>query len=393
MLKNRTFGIYIHWPFCLSKCPYCDFNSHVRASIDTDLWEKSLLADLLSFHEKTSHQVVTSIFFGGGTPSLMPPHIVETLIKKVIDLWSVSPALEITLEANPTSVEEKKFSALATAGVNRVSLGIQSLREKGLKFLGRTHSVSDAKKAINTAQKQFNRYSLDLIYTHPHQTLQEWEEELKEALSLANGHLSLYQLTIEEGTPFYLSFHKGDFQLPSNDQSALFYEHTQALVQAKGYKAYEISNYAYAGQECRHNMTYWHYDDYIGVGPGAHSRLTFEGEKYALRRHRSPEKWLEDISSKKDGTHKIQIIPWKLKCEEFLMMGLRLQEGIPQKEFYEQMGQSFSEALNTNKLNRLIAEDLLELSDTALKATQEGRQRLDGILRYLFSDSKEGATN
>ena len=205
--------------------------------------------------------------------------------------------------------------------------------------------------------------------------------------------MSLYQLTIEEGTPFFLSFHKGDFQLPSNDQSALFYEHTQELMQAKGYEAYEISNYAYAGQECRHNMTYWHYEDYIGIGPGAHSRITFEGEKYAIRRHRSPEKWLEDISSKSNGTHKIQIIPWQLKCEEFLMMGLRLKQGIPQKEFYEQMGQSLSQALNTKKLNILIAEDLLELSDTALKATKEGRQRLDGILRYLFSDSKECSTN
>jgi putative oxygen-independent coproporphyrinogen III oxidase len=388
-LKNKTFGVYVHWPFCLSKCPYCDFNSHVRASIDIERWEKALLADLLSFHEKTFHQTVTSIFFGGGTPSLMPPHMVENLIKKVMDLWPVSSDLEISLEANPTSVEEKKFSALATAGVNRVSLGVQSLKENGLKFLGRTHSVSEAKKAIETARLNFKRYSLDFIYTRPAQTLKEWEEELQEALSLANGHLSLYQLTIEEGTPFFLSFHRGDFQLPSNDQSALFYEHTHAITQAHGYLPYEISNYAFPQQECRHNMTYWQYEDYIGVGPGAHSRLTFEGEKYAIRRHRSPEKWVEDVFLKNDGTHEVHVIPWKVKSEELLMMGLRLTQGISQEDFIEQLGCSFTEALNADKLQKLIKENLLEISESRLKATKDGRQRLDGILRYLFEGGAE----
>lgn len=383
-MRNKSFGVYIHWPFCLSKCPYCDFNSHVRSSVDTEIWEKALLNDLKSFHSKTSDQIVTSIFFGGGTPSLMPPRLVENLIKKTTDLWSTSPDIEITLEANPTSVEEKNFAALATAGVNRVSLGIQSLREESLKFLGRTHSVSNARRAIETAHKQFNRYSFDLIYTRPHQTLSEWEEELKEALSLADGHLSLYQLTIEEGTPFFLAFHKGDFSLPANDQSALFYEHTQEITHTYGYQSYEISNYAKPGQECRHNMTYWHYHDYIGVGPGAHSRLTFEGEKYAIRRHRSPEKWLEQVTLKKDGTHEIKIIPWKTKCEEFLMMGLRLKEGISQEEFAYQLGAPLSQILPLKKLSLLMKEGLLELSTTSLKATQEGRQRLDGILRYLF---------
>ena len=383
-MRSKSFGVYIHWPFCLSKCPYCDFNSHVRESVDTDLWEKALLNDLQSFHEKTSTQTVTSIFFGGGTPSLMPPKLVESLIKKTTELWSISSNLEITLEANPTSVEEKNFAALANAGVNRVSLGIQSLRENGLKFLGRTHSVDNARRAIETAQKQFHRYSLDLIYTRPNQTLPEWEEELKDALSLANGHLSLYQLTIEEGTPFFLSFNKGDFHLPSNDQSGAFYERTQEITEQNGYQAYEISNYANSGQECRHNMTYWHYHDYIGVGPGAHSRVTFEGEKYAIRRHRSPEKWLEHMASKKEGTHEIKVIPWKTKCEEFLMMCLRLNNGVSQTEFKDQLGSSFAQVLQPEKLNLLINEGLLELTSTHLKATKEGRQRLDGVLRYLF---------
>lgn len=348
------------------------------------LWEKTLLKDLLSFHEKTRDKIVSSIFFGGGTPSLMPPSMVKTIIQEIKKSWQTSEDLEITLEANPTSIEEKKFSHLSEAGINRVSIGIQSLREKGLKFLGRTHSVEDAKKAIETARTYFPRYSLDLIYTHPHHTLKEWEEELTEAISLANGHLSLYQLTIEEGTPFFLSFHKGDFQMPSNDQSALFYERTQEILQRDRYEAYEISNYAQSGQECRHNLTYWYYNDYIGIGPGAHSRLAFEGEKYAIRRHRSPEKWLEDVNIRENGTHEIRIIPWSLKVQEFLMMRLRLRQGINQNEFQEQLGCPLSQAIDPKKLNSLIQEGLLEFSDTLLTTTPEGRQRLDGILRYLF---------
>lgn len=349
-----------------------------------DLWETTLLKDLLSFHEKTRDKIVSSIFFGGGTPSLMPPNMVKTIIQEIKKSWRTSDDLEITLEANPTSIEEEKFSHLAYAGINRVSIGIQSLREKGLKFLGRTHSVEDAKKAIETARTHFQRYSLDLIYTHPHHTLEEWEEELREAISLANGHLSLYQLTIEEGTPFFLSFHKGDFQMPSNDQSALFYERTQEILQNTGYEAYEISNYAQSGQECRHNMTYWYYNDYIGIGPGAHSRLTFEGEKYAIRRHRSPEKWLEDVNLKQNGAHEIRIIPWSLKIQEFLMMGLRLKQGIHLDAFQEQIGCSLFQAINSKKLDALTKEKLLELSDSTLKITREGQLRLDGILRYLF---------
>lgn len=314
----------------------------------------------------------------------MPTHLVENVIKKIKDLWAVSSNLEITLEANPTSVEREKFCDLALAGINRISLGIQSLKEEDLKFLGRTHSVSEARKAIEIAKNYFPRYSLDFIYTLPHQTLKDWENQLEQALSLANGHLSLYQLTIEEGTPFFLSFQKRDFSLPSNDESALFYERTQEITKAYGYDAYEISNYAILGQECRHNMTYWKYHDYIGIGPGAHSRITFEGEKYGLRRHRSPEKWMEDVFSKKEGTHEIAIIPWKRKYEEFFMMGLRLQQGISLEEFSQQMGRPLSQVVNKEKLESLIKEDLLDLSKLSIKATQEGRQRLDSILKYLF---------
>lgn len=383
-MKNKTLGIYIHWPFCLSKCPYCDFNSHVRTEIDMDLWEKTLLKDLLSFHNKTHDKVVSSVFFGGGTPSLMPPSMVQNILQEIKKYWQISDDLEITLEANPTSIEEKNFSHLAQAGVNRVSIGIQSLRDEGLRFLGRTHSVENAKKAIETARTHFQRYSFDLIYTHPHQTIEDWEEELKEAISLADGHLSLYQLTIEEGTPFFLYFHKGDFQMPSNDQSALFYERTRSLMRNSGYTAYEVSNYAHSGQECRHNMTYWNYKDYIGIGPGAHSRITFEGEKYAIRRHRSPEKWLEDVNIKQTGTHEIRIIPFPLKTQEFLMMGLRLKEGIHLATFQEQMGRPLLQTIDSKKLDTLVKEGLLELSDSTLKTTQEGCLRLDGILRYLF---------
>lgn len=314
----------------------------------------------------------------------MPPTLAASLLEKIHELWPVDPHIEITLEANPNSVECEKFSALATAGINRISLGIQSLRQKGLEFLGRSHSVMDAYKAIENATAHFDRYSLDFIYTLPHQTLMEWEEELQEALRLAKGHLSLYQLTIEEGTPFFLAYHKGDFQIPSPEISTDFYEATQQLMRSKGYHAYEVSNYAQPSQECRHNMTYWHYHDYIGVGPGAHSRLTVGGEKYAIRRHRSPEKWMKDVFTKQDGTHEKKILSWSGKCEEFLMMGLRLQEGICLKNFRAQVGYAPVQVLPENKLNALITEGLLDLSSTHLKATASGRQKLDGILRYLF---------
>lgn len=301
-MSLKPLAIYIHWPFCVSKCPYCDFNSHVREEIDQDLWKQSLLQDLKSFYPTTQGFEVTSIFFGGGTPSLMPPQIVETLLLEISKHYPLSSDLEITLEANPNSVEVANFQNLALAGVNRLSLGVQSLKAKNLKFLGRSHSQEEALQAIDISDKFFKRRSFDLIYTLPNQSIEDWEEELEHALKLAGEHLSLYQLTIEQGTPFFIAAHRGDFVMPPPEVSDHFFEWTHAHMKEAGYPAYEVSNFAKPGKACRHNKHYWYYRDYIGIGPGAHSRLTIEGKKYAIRRHRSPEKWLEMVAENQ-GNH------------------------------------------------------------------------------------------
>lgn len=374
-----SFGIYIHWPFCLSKCPYCDFNSHVRESIDTTLWKKALLKDLASFLPDTRHQTVTSIFFGGGTPSLMPPTLVESLINFVRENWSVSSHMEITLEANPNSVEINKFKDFSTAGINRLSLGIQSLNQDALSFLKRGHTAHEAHRAIDIARQVFPQYSFDLIYGRPLQSLEAWEEELQQALGLVGGHLSLYQLTIEEGTPFYLAYHRGDFTIPSEEESADLYEHTTAIMQTSGYDAYEISNYARRGQECRHNLTYWLYDDYIGVGPGAHSRVTNStGQKIAMRRHRSPEKWLENPQ-----TYECITLSEKETFQEILMMGLRLKKGVMMKLFQTYCSKAYEKHITHHKLHQLLQEGLIQKSPKYLALTTKGRLRLNAVWRYL----------
>lgn len=381
---QAPFGIYIHWPFCVSKCPYCDFNSHVRDSIDTDLWQKSLLADLHTIHKLSETKTVTSIFFGGGTPSLMPPKIAGALINEVHKLWKVDPQIEITLEANPNSVETQKFSDFSKAGINRVSIGVQSLRQKDLEFLGRKHSVDEALNAIAIARNTFKRFSFDLIYTRPHQTLKEWETELKEALSLGSNHLSLYQLTIEQGTPFNLAYHRGDFSMPESDKSADFYELTNDIMQDHGLPAYEVSNYAKPGEECRHNLTYWHYDDYLGIGPGAHSRITQDGNKYALRRHRSPELWLQHIVENDKILENLKLIEPSIKREEFFMMGLRLTQGISLERIQKEFGAPLEKVLDETKIRALLNEGLLVYTPDSIQLTPGGLIRLNKILQFLF---------
>lgn len=381
-MRKKPLALYIHWPFCLSKCPYCDFNSHVREGIDEEKWKASLLKDLKSFYPVTQAFEISSIFFGGGTPSLMPPSIVETLLLEISNFYTLSPSLEVTLEANPTSVERKNFEALSVAGVNRLSLGIQSLQDKHLKFLGRTHSATDAMQAIDISDKFFKRRSFDLIYTLPNQSLESWKGELKEALSRANGHLSLYQLTIEQGTPFYLAAHRGDFSLPEEAASDAFFQWTHDFMKAQGYPAYEVSNFAQKGQECRHNKHYWQYDDYIGIGPGAHSRLTIDGEKYALRRHRSPEKWLEDVE-KGDATHEKKRIQGKDLVEEYLMMALRLVDGFSLKDFKEKTGKDFLKSVPQERIEALQSEGLLTIKEN-VSLTFEGLKRLNALLAFLL---------
>lgn len=386
VLSPSLFGIYIHWPFCVSKCPYCDFNSHVRDTIDMSLWESSLVADLKAAYQQTSQKKVTSVFFGGGTPSTMPPSIVSTLINEIHKLWDVDEDVEITLEANPNSVECQNFQSLSTAGINRVSLGIQSLNDQDLSFLGRTHSAAEAYDAIDIAQKTFKRHSFDFIYTLPKQSLSHWEDELKKILNLGSSHLSLYQLTIEKGTPFFLHHARGDFSMKTNDQSASFFEHTHRVAETYGFDAYEVSNFSKSDRErCLHNLTYWRAEDYVGIGPGAHGRFYNKDQRHFERRHRAPEKWLEDIKNKKSGVHVDGIVSTQEKAEEILMMGLRLKEGICLTDFSKKTGYALEESILKHPIKILEKENLLSFQKNRLKTTPMGLQKLDGVLSFIFN--------
>ena len=379
------FGIYIHWPFCLSKCPYCDFNSHVREGVDHTRWEKALVRELDHYAAQTPKRKVTSIFFGGGTPSLMSPKTVEAAINAVARNWTLSPDSEITLEANPTSVESGKFRDFRAGGVNRVSLGVQALGDADLKFLGRQHSASEALHAVELAAFFFPRFTFDLIYARPEQTPQSWQAELKQALSFSSAHLSLYQLTIEPGTAFHTLYQRGAFVLPDEDEKGALYETTQELMEGAGMPAYEISNHAKIGQESRHNLTYWRYGDYVGVGPGAHGRLTLEGKKIATRTHRAPEIWLEQVEKTGSAAHPSENVDAKARGQELLMMGLRLLEGVPLARIEEETGMRAQEFLDQKQLSFLIEGGFISADAHVLKATQTGRQMLDKVLERLLA--------
>jgi len=376
------FGIYIHWPYCLSKCPYCDFNSHVADSVDHDQWAQAFVTELKYYAEKTRDKTVSSIFFGGGTPSLMAPQTVETIITSISTLWKTTRDLEITLEANPTSIENDKLSAFKTAGINRVSIGIQSLDNKQLKFLGRQHNAQEALDAVEIAAKLFNRYSFDLIYARPKQTLESWQEELQHALQFSNGHLSLYQLTIEKGTAFYTQHQRGDFVIPKDDHGAALYELTQEIMTKAGLPAYEISNHASPGQESRHNLTYWRYGDYIGIGPGAHGRLTLDTEKYGTRAHRAPSIWLDKVSQQNHGAHPFEKITPSEQISELVMMGLRLNEKI----YFERLSDITGHPpISRDRLKQLAQEGYLTVTEAYFQSTPQGWQRLNALLKYLLA--------
>ncbi len=386
---ERGFGIYVHWPFCRAKCPYCDFNSHVREAIDQRRWRDALLAELAHYAEqtqgKTGGRSVTSIFFGGGTPSLMDPETTAALIDAVKAHWRTAADLEITLEANPTSVEIERFRSFRESGVNRVSIGVQALDEQVLKFLGRQHSAGEAIRALEIGRATFPRLSFDLIYARPGQSLEAWQTELDTALELANSHLSLYQLTIEPGTAFEQRVARGDFQtLPEEEQATLF-DWTAARLERAGLPAYEISNHARPGEESRHNLTYWRYGDYIGVGPGAHGRLTLEGRKFATRQHRAPEAWLEMVEREGHATRQRDEVSAPARLQEMVMMGLRLAEGIPAARFVAETGNEIGTALDSARLDRLIEGGFLMKEDERLRATTEGRARLDAVLGALLA--------
>jgi oxygen-independent coproporphyrinogen-3 oxidase len=365
---TEPLALYVHWPFCVSKCPYCDFNSHVRESVDQARWRAALLTDLAHEADVGPTRPLTSIFFGGGTPSLMPPETVAAIIEAAERHWGFADDVEITLEANPSSVEAARFQGLALAGVNRISLGLQALDDEALRFLGRAHDVAEGLGALDTAQEAFNRVSFDLIYALPGQSLPDWEKVLARALSFGTGHLSLYQLTIEPGTRFAAMAARGELVPTDPDHGADLFETTRAMTAAAGLPAYEISNHARRGQESRHNLTYWRYGDYLGVGPGAHGRR----EGVATARARKPENWLTRIDRDGQGIELEEALSPDTQQREVLVMGLRLDEGLARSRT--------DPAVDQRAVERLCAMGLVEQTQERLRVTPSGMLLLDAIL-------------
>ena len=383
MSAGTPLAVYIHWPFCRSKCPYCDFNSHVREGVDAARWTRALLADLDHHAALAPGRTIGSVFFGGGTPSLMPPETAAALLDRVGARWTMMPDVEVTLEANPNSAEAARFRAFAAAGVNRLSLGVQALDPAALKMLGRLHDRAEAIAAIEHARDSFARSSFDLIYARPGQSLDAWRNELDEALTLAGEHLSLYQLTIEPGTAFATLERRGDLVPAEEETAAALFEATQDRLAAHGLPAYEISNHARPGAECRHNLTYWRYQDYVGIGPGAHGRLTRDGGKFATRQHRAPERWLTAVERMGTGIEEMAAIDRDTAVEEMLMMGLRLTEGVERVRLERAAGQD-AESLFGGSLAPLLEGGFLTLDHERLAATAAGRQRLNAVLAALL---------
>ena len=378
---NDMFGVYVHWPFCAAKCPYCDFNSHVhRGPFDEDGFVAAYEREIASTAALVPGRVVQSIFFGGGTPSLMSPVAVERIIDAIARHWTVERNAEITLEANPTSVEVDRFQGYRTAGVNRVSLGVQSLRPGPLAELGRRHTVDEAVAAVRVAQSVFDRSSFDLIYARPGQTLEDWEDELKEGLWLARGHVSLYQLTIEQGTRYFDLHQAGKLKMPDEDLAADFYELTQELTAEAGMPAYEISNHAVPGQEARHNLLYWRYGEYAGIGPGAHGRLMINNQRHATAAERLPFEWQKRVAARGHGLVTDDVLTWEEQGDEFLVMGLRLKEGISPARFTAISGRQISPV----QIDALKGYGFLEtLPNGNLRVTEKGFPVLDAVVADL----------
>ena len=373
-------ALYIHWPFCVSKCPYCDFNSHVRAEVDEVAWAAALLADLAHEAALLPGRTLGSIFFGGGTPSLMPPATVAALIEAATTHWRAAGDIEITLEANPSSVEAARFADLAVAGVNRVSLGLQALDDATLGFLGRAHSVAEGVAALETAQRRFARVSFDLIYARPDQSAASWDAELTRALSFGTEHLSLYQLTIEPGTRFATLVARGDLVPLDDDAAADQFVATRAALASAGLPAYEISNHARPGAESRHNLTYWRYGDYAGIGPGAHGRRG----GFATVRHKKPENWLAAVGRNGHGLQVEDVLPSRDKAVEALLMGLRLNEGVDIADIAIRSG--VAEPIDRAAAARLATLGLTDFQGTRLRVTERGFGVLDAILTEIVAD-------
>ncbi len=378
---DAGFGLYVHWPFCLAKCPYCDFNSHVRhAPIDQGAYVTAFAREMAWFAERSKGRTLSSIFLGGGTPSLMAPETVGAVLEAAAGYWAFAPDVEITLEANPTSVEAEKFGALRSAGVNRVSVGVQALDDAALKFLGRQHTAAEALAAFELAAKTFERVSFDMIYARPGQTVAAWRAELGEALRYAAGHMSLYQLTIEPKTRFADLHAAGKLVVPEESEALALFDVTQELTAAAGLPAYEVSNHAAPGQECRHNLIYWRYGDYAGVGPGAHSRLTLEdGTRLGCSMLKSPEAWRGQVAGRGHGLQETERLDAGDQADELLLMGLRLGEGISLERHAALGGTPLEQA----RVEALVAEGLVERNAGQLAATAAGRRVLNAVIGYL----------
>jgi putative oxygen-independent coproporphyrinogen III oxidase len=379
--RSEAFGVYVHWPFCLSKCPYCDFNSHVRHSpIDEERFARAFAREIETVAARAPGREVSSIFLGGGTPSLMRPQTVGAILDSIARHWRVMPDVEVTLEANPTSVEATRFGGYRVAGVNRVSLGVQALDDASLKALGRLHSAREALDAVAIARKAFDRYSFDLIYARPDQTPKMWADELKIAIAEAAEHLSLYQLTIEEGTPFFGLHAAGKLKTPEEATARALYDVTQEVCAAQGLPAYEISNHARPGAECRHNLVYWRGEEYAGIGPGAHGRLDIDGVRHAMATERSPEAWLMRVEANGHGLVTDDRLNREERADEFLLMGLRLAEGIDPKGYAALSGR----ALDPRRIAVLREEGAISVDESGrLRVTKAGFPVLDAVVADL----------
>jgi oxygen-independent coproporphyrinogen-3 oxidase len=379
--RHGGFGLYIHWPFCAAKCPYCDFNSHVAASIDQDRWRRAYLAEIDRIGAETRGRVLDTVFFGGGTPSLMDPETVAEVLARVRATWPMANDPEVTLEANPTSIESGRFRAFSEAGVTRLSMGMQAMDDASLKRLGRVHSAAEGRAAFEIARKHFARVSFDLIYARQGQSLAQWEQELRVALTMAVDHFSLYQLTIEEGTAFGRLFAAGKLrELPEDDLAADMYLRTQEICEAAGLPAYEVSNHARPGAECRHNLVYWRYGDYAGIGPGAHGRLTLGGLRHATEAPKTPADWLERVERHGSGELPREVLGRDEQATEFLLFGLRLAEGIDPARHAALSGH----ALPAQALADLEAMRMIATGAGRIRATSQGRAVLNAVIRELM---------
>jgi oxygen-independent coproporphyrinogen-3 oxidase len=375
---DKGFGLYVHWPFCLSKCPYCDFNSHVRAQIDADAWGRALVRELNTIASRLdARPTLRSIFFGGGTPSLMPGAVVAGILNEADAIFGFAQDIEITLEANPTSVDAGRFRDYRAAGVNRVSLGVQSLNDDDLRALGRLHTVDEALRAVALAQEIFPRASFDLIYARPGQTVERWRAELDRALDVGCMHYSLYQLTFEEGTPFHAARERGTMTELDASAAADLYELTQERMTDAGLLAYEISNHAQPGEESRHNVIYWRYGDYLGIGPGAHGRLTIEGRRIATSTTRHPETWAAGVAENAHGLDRWEELSNEEQGTEALLMGLRLTEGVDVAPIETKLGRPLA------RVEALESQGLVTLTSGRQRATPRGRLVLNAVLRQL----------